>query len=598
MSRVFCIILPFALIAAYVLLVVLLAPRGETVVTATAGQEARQSQPVIIGGAGVAGIELAYQFEKAGVPFVLLEASNILGGRVKAKKFGGFTLEAGANWVQGLGKNPVFQLVQEYGLKGLRNNFDDAIVFDENGNLVEAPYSTDDGALGDDAYVGAGEFSSRCLQAEQPNLNRGTRNFCNGILPSFGNGKRGDDFSNAEAETLFNGFIANTPFRRLIQYYSQDFEWAQEPEVTSANNTLPPNSYKDFVDDNYMALDDPLGYARLFIKRAASFLTTSTNNDDQVIFDDERLLLNTRVLSVDYSGSEVVVRVCTTSATTLHTGTQHSCSGNAREIRGRVFVSTFSTGVMQQSIRERSNNVPAPQRTAPSFTPNLPAATRDAFQNYPMGLYSKIFFRFPWKFWTDNQMLLSAFGSGDFAPVWQSLDLPKFLPGSNIIFVTVTGERARSLQELPNSAASDNTIIAQFLPVLNQIFPDEIRALTGGRLLRRSDVLEFTMERWLQNDLTRGMYSNWKVNRTWEQQQPMRDLVGSRLWLSGEATCFRYNGYTHGAMLAGQRTANLILRQEFGRTDASTESICDTPPKDVDRTESNQLLHGPGYPRS
>jgi polyamine oxidase len=217
-----------------------------------------------------------------------------------------------------------------------------------------------------------------------------------------------------------------------------------------------------------------------------------------------------------------------------------------------------------------------------------------------MALYSKLFFRFPWKFWQDEQMLLSAFGDGEFAPVWQSLDMPGFLPGSKIIFVTVTGERARELQQLPNTAAADTAIIEQMLPVLNQIFPTEIAAKTGGRLLRRSDVLEFSMARWLQDDLSRGMYSNWRVNRTWEEQEPTRATLG-RLWFSGEHTCFRYNGYVHGALLAGRRTANLLLSQEFGRT-VDLATTCDQSPDQLTGNqrvlEDAEFPHSAGFPRS
>ncbi|CAE7037068.1 MPAO1 [Symbiodinium sp. CCMP2592] len=49
---------------------------------------------------------------------VLLEASARLGGRLRSRDFCGRKLEEGANWVQGLGKNPIWTRAQECNLQG------------------------------------------------------------------------------------------------------------------------------------------------------------------------------------------------------------------------------------------------------------------------------------------------------------------------------------------------------------------------------------------------------------------------------------------------------------------------------------------------
>lgn len=66
--------------------------------------------PVIIGGAGIAGIAAAYELEKKGVPFIILEARHRIGGRMNKFTFGkdgDMTLERGANWIQGTVRNPI-----------------------------------------------------------------------------------------------------------------------------------------------------------------------------------------------------------------------------------------------------------------------------------------------------------------------------------------------------------------------------------------------------------------------------------------------------------------------------------------------------------
>lgn len=601
-SRAFGAFLICGVVAVLAVSVVLIAvlSASDSVADAEIAEQNRGARPlVLIGGAGFAGIEAAHRLHEERVNFLILEASDRVGGRVQEKKFGNYVLESGANWIQGLNGSPIWALKQKYGLDGLQNDFDDVVVYDENGALVADPYETPEGAQADEAYVGAGRYSRRCLQPEAPGLNQQTRRFCRTLNGAFVDGTTGDDQSNAEGEALFNGFVANTSLKRTFQYYSEDFEWAEAPGVTSLNNTLPANSYVDFRDANYMALNDPLGYARLLLKHAASFLSTSENSRTRVRFSDSRLALNTRVLSIDRSsGSDVSVTVCTTQVALLHSGRRFTCRpGTVRTIRGSHFVSTFSIGVLAQSVTEAAQNVM--QRTAPVFVPPLPPATAAAMVAFPMALYSKLFFRFPWKFWQEEQMLLSAYGNGEFAPVWQSLDMRGFLPGSNILFLTVTGERARELQLRPNTPATDTQIINELLPVLNQIFSGAIATKTGGRALRRADVLEFSMARWLQDDLSRGMYSNWRVNRTWEQQEPTRANI-DRLWFSGEHTCFRYNGYVHGAFLAGRRTANLLLARDFGRT-VDLGTTCDQSPAQLtgasDELADADFPHSTGFPR-
>ncbi len=79
----------------------------------------------------------------------------------------------------------------------------------------------------------------------------------------------------------------------------------------------------------------------------------------------------------------------------------------------------------------------------------------EAIQSMTMTTYTKIFLQFPHKFWfntearllfssvnpdpeTTPQMGLYADNERGRYPVWQSLDHPKFLDGSGILFATVT----------------------------------------------------------------------------------------------------------------------------------------------------------------
>lgn|GEM_PF-1063673 len=58
----------------------------------------KQSREIIILGAGLAGLTLAYQLKKSGIDALVLEARDRIGGRIHTIENGGTTLELGATW--------------------------------------------------------------------------------------------------------------------------------------------------------------------------------------------------------------------------------------------------------------------------------------------------------------------------------------------------------------------------------------------------------------------------------------------------------------------------------------------------------------------
>jgi len=61
------------------------------------------TEPVVIIGAGVAGLAAAAQMSRAGLPIVLVEARNRIGGRIFTQRdsSSGSTIELGAEFVHG-----------------------------------------------------------------------------------------------------------------------------------------------------------------------------------------------------------------------------------------------------------------------------------------------------------------------------------------------------------------------------------------------------------------------------------------------------------------------------------------------------------------
>ena len=70
---------------------------------------------VIIIGGGISGLSAAYELERRGISFTLLEASTRLGGLIRTEYLDGFTVEAGPESV--LAQKPAaLQLCDELGL--------------------------------------------------------------------------------------------------------------------------------------------------------------------------------------------------------------------------------------------------------------------------------------------------------------------------------------------------------------------------------------------------------------------------------------------------------------------------------------------------
>jgi polyamine oxidase len=100
---------------------------------------------VAILGAGVSGITAAQTLHNASISdFIIVEYNGEIGGRVAHTTFGKdskgqpYTVELGANWVQGLGseggpENPIWTLAKKYGLKNTYSDYESILTFNGDG---------------------------------------------------------------------------------------------------------------------------------------------------------------------------------------------------------------------------------------------------------------------------------------------------------------------------------------------------------------------------------------------------------------------------------------------------------------------------------
>ncbi|MFC6592681.1 FAD-dependent oxidoreductase [Deinococcus lacus] len=82
-----------------------------------AAPEQSRDLPVLIVGGGIAGLSAAWELQGRGVPYILLEAGERLGGKIHTHREGGFIVEEVADAFI-LQKPYAAQLARELGLEG------------------------------------------------------------------------------------------------------------------------------------------------------------------------------------------------------------------------------------------------------------------------------------------------------------------------------------------------------------------------------------------------------------------------------------------------------------------------------------------------
>jgi len=141
-------------------------------------------------------------------------------------------------------------------------------------------------------------------------------------------------------------------------------------------------------------------------------------------------------------------------------------------------------------------------------------------------------------------------------------------PESNILHLYTFGDRAFEMDQM-----SEDDVIEELLPVLNGMFKDAIMTLYGAPLTQ-NDVLDFRMTRWSEDPLFYGGFDLEHINVPKSSRELFTKRYGN-LVLSGVYSCRRHNGWTHGGLLAGERTGLLLLKERYGFDDLDATNICD-----------------------
>ena len=92
-----------------------------------------------------------------------------------------------------------------------------------------------------------------------------------------------------------------------------------------------------------------------------------------------------------------------------------------------------------------------------------------------MSVYTKIFLKFPRKFWDDHEYILYASEERGRFPVFQDMERPGILPdGSGVLLITVTEDEGRRIERVAYSETK-----AEVMKTLRKIYGQGIPDATG-----------------------------------------------------------------------------------------------------------------------
>ena len=408
---------------------------------------------VIVIGAGVAGLSAAKELSKQGISFVVLEASHRIGGRAYSEEIapdvwfdlGCAYLVAGPDAKTHIDEsNPLIDFAKKRGAVIEEYQYDSHYIYN--------------GVPLDDTEMKAREaFYEECEEAIRSSV------------------ERGEDRAISELIDLENPYA--TPYIDMM--------------AVTAPKDLDESSAADFFHkveeyENFITLR---GYGNLVADWGA----------------DVKVSLNTRVESIDWSGSDVVVKTSKGS------------------LRARCIISTVSNGVMAaQHIH---------------FEPRLPDWKTEAFLGVPMGAENKIGVHFSRDVFDP--------GASGYYQSWSSEAQGAYIDvnllSTNVVTVFMGGRFSTWMEKQGQQATHAFAV-------------DRIAEIFGNDI--RQSVSRSIATAWVTDPWTLGSYAS-ALPGQYHQRKALPLPIDNKLFFAGEATA-RTNGTVTGAYWSGIRAAREV----------------------------------------
>jgi len=177
---------------------------------------------------------------------------------------------------------------------------------------------------------------------------------------------------------------------------------------------------------------------------------------------------------------------------------------------------------------------------AVKFTPELPAEKIGAIDRLGMGVYDKLYLRFPSVFWDDVHVISQ---QGNRHGMWANWYALQHVVHAPILCALNGGDVARRIEGM-----TDDEIVRDAMERLTSIYGARVQQPIGHRVTR-----------WASDPFARGSYSFAAVGSRRGDRQLLAAPIDDHLYFAGEATHEDYSGTVHGALLSGWREARRIL---------------------------------------
>ncbi|TCM68688.1 monoamine oxidase [Acinetobacter calcoaceticus] len=93
------------------------------------------SDPIVVIGAGIAGLSCAKRLQAAGHQVLLLEAQQRIGGRIHSDQRAEHCFDLGASWIHGIEGNPIWALTQHHHISTVVYNLERSTFYHANGQV-------------------------------------------------------------------------------------------------------------------------------------------------------------------------------------------------------------------------------------------------------------------------------------------------------------------------------------------------------------------------------------------------------------------------------------------------------------------------------
>ena len=475
----------------------------------------------------------AEYLKEKNVDFILVEAQERLGGRIKNFDFKGFKVEDGANWIHGQYNKEYCG--DEYGpecekkrgkLKFLNPTWKWQKIHNDTTDYMQGAftdYESETAIMYNGAKVDE-KINDKCWEWVEEKAMDFCEKKASNLLKKYCESKIDLKTMEDQDTTLRqcfedSDFIKYDNLTKDEKLVCKAVEWEMDQFETgtmgaSLIHNVPLNTKGlEAYNVGDFLITDQRGYSHFLKMIAKGF------------WDD--IIMSTKVEKISYTDTGVNVE-----------------TDNGYEIQADYAICTVPLGVLQHKDL--------------TFDPPFSKAKVDAIKGFEMGNYAKIYVKFPSNFWGDKEVLkfIDDDGAAKSIMTWGlNLDHEKYFPGSKMLTFHPMGETARRIE---------NQLETETMKEVNVI----MKKMFGPTA---PDATEIHVTNWTNNPFSYGSWSSIPHGYSMSEWELVRKNE-KRLYFAGEHTSYNL-GFVHSAYDSGKETAKRVFNHINGICNPS-RSVC------------------------